>query len=57
MIFYSNTEAQERNGLKVFLKLKIPDKNSETWKSATYPLKSEDDHEFFTGIIFLLILL
>ena len=56
MIFYSNGESEERNALKVFLKLQIPEKNSETWKSANFPLKSEDDNGFFTGIIFLNIL-
>ena len=50
MTFYPTGAAEEDSGLKVFLKLKIPDKSSQEWQSSEFPLRPEEDHGFFTGL-------
>ena len=49
MIFYATGDSDGRKQLKVFLKLKIPDKSSDIWKNSIFPLKPEEDHGFFSG--------
>ena len=49
MTFYAVGDSEAQNSVKVFLKLKIPDKSSPEWKKAKFPLKPEEDHGFFTG--------
>ena len=49
MTFYA-TGGDDETGLRVFLKLKIPDKSDPIWKESEFPLRPEEDHGFFTGL-------
>ena len=48
MTFYATKDDEDKNALKVFLKLKIPPKGE--WKNIKFPLKPEEDHGFFSGL-------